>query len=92
MRLNLERWLRSCASISNGIGAGVVTYVLLKMAKGKFKAVHPLLYGVAALFVLYFLRGPAREGMPLRRFAGSYRSSPTTRCSSTLQELICVRS
>jgi AGZA family xanthine/uracil permease-like MFS transporter len=49
-------------SISNGIGAGIVTYVLLKLAKGKFRDVHPLLYGVAALFVLYFLRGPL-EGL-----------------------------
>ncbi|MGY0005786.1 NCS2 family permease [Micromonospora sp. I033] len=45
-------------SISNGIGAGVISYVLLKLAKGKAREVHPLLYGVAALFILYFLRGP----------------------------------
>ncbi|MFE9960359.1 NCS2 family permease [Micromonospora sp. NPDC005299] len=45
-------------SISNGIGAGVITYVLLKLAKGRARDVHPLLYGVAALFILYFLRGP----------------------------------
>jgi len=32
--------------------------VLLKLAKGKFRDVHPLLYGVAVLFVIYFLRGP----------------------------------
>ncbi|MBE1485473.1 NCS2 family permease [Plantactinospora soyae] len=45
-------------SISNGIGAGVISYVLVKAARGKAREVHPLLYGVAALFVLYFLRGP----------------------------------
>ncbi|WP_431935999.1 NCS2 family permease [Micromonospora sp. RP3T] len=45
-------------SISNGIGAGVISYVLVKLAKGKAREVHPLLYGVAALFILYFLRGP----------------------------------
>jgi AGZA family xanthine/uracil permease-like MFS transporter len=45
-------------SISNGIGAGVITYVLIKVVKGKAREVHPLLYGVAVLFVLYFLRGP----------------------------------
>jgi adenine/guanine/hypoxanthine permease len=45
-------------SISNGIGAGVVSYVVLKVAVGKAREVHPLLYGVALLFVLYFLRGP----------------------------------
>ncbi|MFI1191698.1 NCS2 family permease [Micromonospora sp. NPDC020750] len=45
-------------SISNGIGAGVISFVVVKLAKGKFREVHPLLYGVAVLFVLYFLRGP----------------------------------
>ncbi|SCL37350.1 putative MFS transporter, AGZA family, xanthine/uracil permease [Micromonospora pallida] len=45
-------------SISNGIGAGLITYVVVKLAKGKAREVHPLLYGVAALFVVYFLRGP----------------------------------
>ncbi|WP_189080375.1 NCS2 family permease [Mangrovihabitans endophyticus] len=45
-------------SISNGIGAGVIAYVLIKLAVGKPKQVHPLMYGVAVLFVLYFLRGP----------------------------------
>jgi len=45
-------------SISNGIGAGIITYVVLKLARGKARDVHPLLYGVAVLFVLYFLRGP----------------------------------
>jgi AGZA family xanthine/uracil permease-like MFS transporter len=44
-------------SISNGIGAGVIAFVLLKAVRGKFREIHPLLYGVAALFVLYFLRG-----------------------------------
>ncbi|WP_329018280.1 NCS2 family permease [Micromonospora rifamycinica] len=45
-------------SISNGIGAGIISYVLLKLAKGRAREIHPLLYAVAALFVLYFLRGP----------------------------------
>jgi len=45
-------------SISNGIGAGIISYVVIKLAVGKAREVHPLLYGVAVLFVLYFLRGP----------------------------------
>lgn len=45
-------------SISNGIGAGVIAYALLKLASGRARQVHPLLYAVAVLFVLYFLRGP----------------------------------
>lgn len=44
-------------SISNGIGAGVIAYVLIKLVVGKAREVHPLLWGVAALFLLYFLRG-----------------------------------
>jgi adenine/guanine/hypoxanthine permease len=45
-------------SITNGIAAGLITYVLLKLVRGKAGEVHPLLYGVAVLFLLYFLRGP----------------------------------
>ncbi|NMO57154.1 NCS2 family permease [Actinoplanes sp. TBRC 11911] len=45
-------------SISNGIGAGVISYVILKGATGRSREIHPILYGVAVLFVLYFFRGP----------------------------------
>jgi AGZA family xanthine/uracil permease-like MFS transporter len=45
-------------SISNGIGAGIISFVVLKLAVGKAREIHPIMYGVAALFVLYFLRGP----------------------------------
>ncbi|MFE0588568.1 NCS2 family permease [Micromonospora echinospora] len=50
-------------SISNGIGAGLITYVVVKLAKGKAREIHPLLYGVAALFVVYFLRGPVEAAL-----------------------------
>jgi adenine/guanine/hypoxanthine permease len=30
---------------------------LIKLVRGKAREVHPLMWGVAALFVLYFLRG-----------------------------------
>jgi AGZA family xanthine/uracil permease-like MFS transporter len=43
-------------SITNGIGAGFVSYVLIKLARGKGGQVHPALYIIAALFLLYFLR------------------------------------
>jgi AGZA family xanthine/uracil permease-like MFS transporter len=43
-------------SITNGIGAGFVSYVLIKLASGKGRDVHPALYVVALLFLLYFLR------------------------------------
>ncbi|MGH2531639.1 MAG: NCS2 family permease [Thermomicrobiales bacterium] len=43
-------------SITNGIGAGFVSYVLVKIARGKAREVHPGVYVVAAAFLLYFLR------------------------------------
>jgi AGZA family xanthine/uracil permease-like MFS transporter len=48
-------------SISTGIGAGFVTYVLLKAVRGKSREIHPLMWGAAALFVIYFLRDPIEQ-------------------------------
>jgi AGZA family xanthine/uracil permease-like MFS transporter len=45
-------------SISAGIGAGFVSYVLLKVAKGKTSGIHPLLWIVAVLFVVWFAIDP----------------------------------
>lgn len=42
-------------SISNGIAAGFIFYVLAKVVKGHAKEVHPLMYIVTALFILNFL-------------------------------------
>jgi AGZA family xanthine/uracil permease-like MFS transporter len=41
-------------SITNGIGIGFVSYVIVKALSGKFKDVHPLMYFVALAFALYF--------------------------------------
>ncbi|MGH3423362.1 MAG: NCS2 family permease [Nocardioidaceae bacterium] len=45
-------------SISVGIGAGFVTYVVLKTIRGKASVIHPLMWFVAALFVVYFAIDP----------------------------------
>ena len=42
-------------SITNGIGAGFVSYVVIKLVRGRAGAVHPLMYAAGAAFVLYFL-------------------------------------
>ncbi|MFF5249690.1 NCS2 family permease [Streptosporangium sp. NPDC000095] len=47
-------------SIANGIGAGFVTFVLIKAIKGKTREVHPLMWTVAGLFVIYFALGPIK--------------------------------
>jgi AGZA family xanthine/uracil permease-like MFS transporter len=45
-------------SISNGIGAGFISWVLLRSLSGKGKEISPLLWVVALGFVIYFARGP----------------------------------
>jgi AGZA family xanthine/uracil permease-like MFS transporter len=45
-------------SITNGIGAGFVAYVVIQLVRGKARSVHPLLWVVAALFVVYFFIDP----------------------------------
>jgi AGZA family xanthine/uracil permease-like MFS transporter len=45
-------------SITVGIGAGVILYVILQAVVGKAKQVHPFVWLIAVLFVVYFVRGP----------------------------------
>jgi AGZA family xanthine/uracil permease-like MFS transporter len=44
-------------SIANGIGVGFIAWVVLRSAAGKVREISPLLWIVAAGFVLYFARG-----------------------------------
>lgn len=43
-------------SIANGIGVGFIAWVVLRSAAGKVREISPLLWVVAAGFVLYFAR------------------------------------
>jgi AGZA family xanthine/uracil permease-like MFS transporter len=45
-------------SITIGIGAGFMAYVLIKVVRNKSAEIHPLLWVVAALFVVYFAINP----------------------------------
>ena len=42
-------------SISDGIGFGFLTYILVMVASKRYKEIHPLLYGVGAFFILYLV-------------------------------------
>src|SRR4051794_7710442 len=53
-------------SITVGIGAGFFTYVLIKVVRGKSAEVHPLLWVVAALFVVYFALNPLQQLLGVR--------------------------
>lgn len=45
-------------SIANGIGAGFIAWVIVRSLSGKAREISPLLWIVAAGFVIYFARGP----------------------------------
>ena len=45
-------------NISVGIGAGFITHVLIRVFQGRGKEIHPLLYLVSGLFMVYFLSSP----------------------------------
>jgi AGZA family xanthine/uracil permease-like MFS transporter len=47
-------------SITAGIGAGFVSFVLIKVAKGKIKQIHPLMWVTSVLFVVYFALDPIK--------------------------------
>jgi len=47
-------------SITAGIGAGFVVFVLLKIVLGKASAVHPLMWAISGMFVLYFALDPIK--------------------------------
>ena len=44
-------------SIANGIGVGFISWVVLRSASGRAREISPLLWVVAAGFLLYFARG-----------------------------------
>jgi len=45
-------------NISVGIGAGFVSYVVIRYLQGRRRDVHPLLLLTAGLFMIYFLNNP----------------------------------
>ncbi|MCU4744893.1 MULTISPECIES: NCS2 family permease [Streptomyces] len=48
-------------SITNGIGAGFVTYVLMKIATGRVREINWMLWLTGALFVIYFAIDPVQQ-------------------------------
>ncbi|WP_326631246.1 MULTISPECIES: NCS2 family permease [unclassified Streptomyces] len=48
-------------SITNGIGAGFLAYVVIKTVLGKAREVHWLLWGTSALFAVYFAIDPIEQ-------------------------------
>ena len=48
-------------SITVGIGVGFVAFVIMSVAAGKTRRVHPLMWGTFVAFVVYFLLDPIQK-------------------------------
>jgi len=48
-------------SIANGLGAGFIAFVFIRAIQGRGREVHPLMWAVAAAFVVFFGIGPIEE-------------------------------
>jgi len=42
-------------SIANGIAAGFIFYPITMILAGRRKEIHPIMYGMAVIFLLYFI-------------------------------------
>ena len=52
-------------SIADGIAFGFITYTIAKLAQGKPKEVHPLIYIFSVGFVVYFVLHSLNFGINL---------------------------
>lgn len=50
-------------SITNGIGAGFISYVVFRTVQGRAREIHPLMWFVAAAFLLYFAIAPIERAL-----------------------------
>ena len=50
-------------SIANGLGAGFIAFVLIRTFQGRAREVHPLMWAVAAAFLLFFAIGPIEAAL-----------------------------
>jgi len=50
-------------SITNGIGAGFISYVVLRTAQGRWREPHILLWVIAVLFAAYFALEPIKQAL-----------------------------
>lgn len=50
-------------SIANGLGAGFIAYVLVRTFQGRARDVHPLMWAVAAAFLLFFGIGTLEQAL-----------------------------
>ena len=42
-------------AITDGLSFGFITYVVVKVARAKFKDIHPLMYVIVCLFIIKYI-------------------------------------
>jgi AGZA family xanthine/uracil permease-like MFS transporter len=47
-------------SITNGVGAGFISFVVLRAATGRGRQIHPLMWVVSIVFAIYFAIEPLK--------------------------------
>ncbi|WP_240611324.1 MULTISPECIES: NCS2 family permease [unclassified Actinobaculum] len=50
-------------SITVGIGVGFISHTVMQVASGRIRKIHPLMWVVSALFIVYFLLGPIQSAL-----------------------------
>jgi AGZA family xanthine/uracil permease-like MFS transporter len=50
-------------SIANGLGAGFISFVLIRTFQGRAREIHPLMWAVAGAFLLFFAVGPIEAAL-----------------------------
>jgi AGZA family xanthine/uracil permease-like MFS transporter len=53
-------------SITNGVGAGFLSFVVIKAALGKAREVHPLVWVVSVFFLAYFAIDPLQQAFGVK--------------------------
>jgi AGZA family xanthine/uracil permease-like MFS transporter len=48
-------------SIANGLGAGFIAFVLIRTVQRRTRDIHPLMWAVAAAFLVFFGIGPIEQ-------------------------------
>jgi adenine/guanine/hypoxanthine permease len=48
-------------SITTGIGAGFIAHIVIRVATGRARSLHPLLWVIGVLFLVYFALDPIRQ-------------------------------
>ena len=48
-------------SITNGIGAGFIAYLVVQLARGRVKEIHPLMWVASLMFIIYFTLTPIKS-------------------------------